>query len=115
MAVVQGLVKISKGIDPLSLDDALYISPSIPWIDGLKEVQWNNEAERSLFISGPEIIRKTGKNPRDVVEQELRWRKMLKEKGLMTVTDPENDAALKAVPQQDNADSQPTKGKSKDE
>jgi lambda family phage portal protein len=105
MAVAQGLVTVPRGIDSLSLDDALYISPSIPWIDGLKEVQWNNEAERSLFISGPEIIRKTGKNPRDVVEQELRWRKMLKDKGLVNVADPENDPLLKAAPQQSNTDS----------
>lgn len=103
MAIAQGLVKVPKGIDPLTIDDALYIPPSIPWIDGYKEVQWNNEAERSLFLSGPEIIRKTGKNPRDVVEQELRWRKMLKDKGLMSTTDPENDALMKAAPQQDNA------------
>lgn len=119
MAVTQGLVKIPKGLDMLTLDDALYISPSIPWIDGLKEIEWNKEGERSLFISGPEIIRKTGKNPRDVIEQEVRWRNQLKKKGLIAVTDPENDAALKAVPQQNNADNQaeakPTKGKPKDE
>ena len=99
MAVLQGLVKVPRTIDLVTLDDALYIPPSIPWIDGYKEVQWNNEAERSMFLSGPEIIRKTGKNPRDVVEQELRWRKMLTAKGLMATTDPINDAAMKGAQQ----------------
>jgi capsid protein len=104
MTIAQNLVKIPRNIDPLSLDDALFISPSMPWIDPLKEIKGNNEGERALLVSGPEIIRRSGKNPRDVVEQESRWRKLLKDKGLMSTSDPENDALMKAAPQQAGQD-----------
>lgn len=104
MAIAQNLVKIPRNMDMLSLDDALFISPSIPWIDPLKEIKGNNEGERALLVSGPEIIRRSGKNPRDVVEQESRWRKLLKDKGLMSTSDPENDALMKAAPQQAGQD-----------
>lgn len=91
MAVLDGLVKVPVDIDPLSLIDALFIGPSMPWIDPLKEVKGNVEGERSNYIAGPEIIRKRGGNPRDVLEQESRWRRQLKKAGLISTADPAND------------------------
>lgn len=91
MAVADGLVKLPADIDPMSLDDALFIGPSMPWIDPLKEVKGNVEGERSGYIAGPEIIRKRGGNPRDVLEQEARWRRMLKKHELIVSSDPAND------------------------
>jgi lambda family phage portal protein len=98
-AVLQGIIKVPNHIDPLSLDDALYIGPSMPWIDPLKEVKGNSEGERNLYVSGPEIIRRRGGNPRDVLEQESRWRKMLRDRELISVSDPSNDKQ----PGKDNA------------
>jgi lambda family phage portal protein len=92
MAVVSGLVKVPADIDPLSLDDALFIGPSMPWIDPWKEAKGNTESERAGYVSGPEIIRKRGSNPRDVLEQEARWRRMLKKHDLVVSSDPANDA-----------------------
>ena len=91
MAVLDGLVKIPADIDPISIDDALFIGPSMPWIDPLKEIKGNSEGERSGYIAGPEIIRKRGGNPRDVLEQEARWRRQLKAAGLVSASDPAND------------------------
>jgi lambda family phage portal protein len=91
MAIVDGLVKVPADIDPITLDDALFIGPSMPWIDPLKEVKGNSEGERNAYIAGPEIIRRRGGNPRDVLEQEARWRRMLKDKGLIAASDPAND------------------------
>jgi lambda family phage portal protein len=91
MAVLDGLVKVPADIDPLSLDDALFIGPSMPWIDPLKEIKGNSEGERAGYIAGPEIIRKRGGNPRDVIEQEARWRRQLQAKGLISTSDPAND------------------------
>lgn len=91
MAILDGLVKVPADIDQLSLDDALFIGPSMPWIDPLKEIKGNSEGERAGYIAGPEIIRKRGGNPRDVLEQEARWRRQLAAKGLISSADPAND------------------------
>lgn len=91
MAVLDGLVKVPADIDPLSLDDALFIGPSMPWIDPLKEIKGNSEGERAGYISGPEIIRKRGGNPRDVLEQEKRWRRQQAAAGIISSSDPAND------------------------
>jgi len=91
MAVLDGLVKIPNNIDPLSLNDALFIGPSMPWIDPLKEVKGNEQAERAGYTSGPEIIRKRGGNPRDVLDQSVRWRKQQNDRGIISTADPAND------------------------
>lgn len=96
-AVVSGLVTVPVDIDPLSLDDALFIGPSMPWIDPLKEIKGNSEGERAGYISGPEIIRKRGGNPRDVLEQEARWRRMQQDRGLISTADPVNDSGYQKV------------------
>ncbi len=90
-AVTSGLVNVPADIDSLSLDDALFIGPSMPWIDPLKEIKGNSEGERSGYIAGPEIIRKRGGNPRDVLEQEARWRRQQKAAGIISTADPVND------------------------
>jgi lambda family phage portal protein len=91
MAVLSGQITIPADVDPLTLTDALFIGPSMPWIDPLKETKGNTEGERALYIAGPEIIRKRGGNPRDVLEQESRWRRQLEAKGLVSTADPAND------------------------
>lgn len=91
MVVAQNLIKIPKDVDLLTLDDALYIGPAMPWIDPLKEIKANVEGVRSLQISDTEVIRRRGANPRDVLEQAVRFRRQCKEKGLVSTSNPEND------------------------
>jgi lambda family phage portal protein len=82
--LLSGLLVIPPGVDPQSVDDAVYIPPQAPWIDPLKEANAMSIMERSAFASGPEIIRRRGQNPRDVIEQEANWQRLLKEHGLKT-------------------------------
>lgn len=103
MALLDGLVKVPADIDPLTLNDALFIGPSMPWIDPLKEIKGNSEGERAGYISGPEIIRKRGASPRSVLEQEARWRRQLAEKGVISSSDPANDKTPTTSPVADNA------------
>lgn len=86
-AILSGQLKVPKDLDLNSLDDALYIGPQMPWIDPLKEALSWKELEGACYASGPEIIRRRGQNPRDVVEQEANWQKLRAEKGLATNSD----------------------------
>lgn len=89
--VFQNIIPIPADIDLTTLDDALFIGPAMPWIDPLKEVKGNVEAERAGYRSGPEIIRRAGGNPKDVIEQKARWQRQLKDKNLISSADPAND------------------------
>ena len=69
-------------VDTNTVMDALYIPPQMPWIDPAKESKAWGELERNGHASGPEIIRRRGQKPRDVLDQESRWRKDAEERGL---------------------------------
>ena len=81
-AIAAGALKVPRGIVPASVDDAIYIGPSMPWIDPAKEMEAFRGSEAALYTSGPEIIRKRGGNPRDVIVQEARWRRQIADAGL---------------------------------
>ena len=81
-AIVSGALKLPADLDPVSLDDAILIPPQMPWIDPLKEALAWQELEAAGYASGPEIVRRRGQNPRDVVEQESNWQKLRKNAGL---------------------------------
>lgn len=75
MALLSRLV-VPADIDPLSIGDAFYMPPQMPWIDPVKEsVAWGN-LEDNGHASGIEIIRRRGLNPQDVADQQKRWKKM---------------------------------------
>jgi lambda family phage portal protein len=84
MCELAGLIEIPDNINRETLDDALFIPPQMPWIDPLKEANSWVVLEGAGYASGPEIIRRRGGNPRDVIEQESRWKRMQKEKGIST-------------------------------
>lgn len=81
---MSGLIKIPQEIDRKTLNDALFIQTQMPWIDPLKEANSWVVLEGAGYASGPEIIRKRGGSPRDVIEQESRWKRMREEKGIQT-------------------------------
>jgi len=56
-----------------SWDDALYIAPAMPWIDPAKEAAAWEKLEQNTYASGPEIIRRRGHDPHDVLEQQAAW------------------------------------------
>ncbi len=79
-AISAGLLKLPADLDPRTLDDTILVPPQMPWIDPLKEALAWQELEAAGYASGPEIIRRRGLNPRDVLEQEANWQKLRREK-----------------------------------
>lgn len=90
-AVNAGLVALPADLDRQTLDAAIYVPPSMPWIDPLKEADANVALEQAGFVSGPEIIRRRGGNPREVMEQEANWREQARARNLALSTDPAAD------------------------
>lgn len=82
-----GMLDIPNGFDYSTLLDATYVPPAMPWIDPEKEVDAHIKLEENHYASGPELIMKRGANPDDVVEQETRWRKRLRDAQLLTEAD----------------------------
>jgi lambda family phage portal protein len=95
MALLSGAVRRPPDVIPETADDAIYIPPQMPWIDPLKEADaWAKQEDRA-YISGPEIIRKRGGNPIDVLEQQSRW---LQEKEARGIPVDAGKATAPAVP-----------------
>jgi len=82
LAVSANLVRVGSDIRPDTLDDALFIGQSMPWIDPQKEADANQVLEQNVYKSGPEIIRARGGNPKDVLDQEAKWRRQMLAAGL---------------------------------
>jgi capsid protein len=85
MAYASGQLVLSAESDPVALTDALYIAPAMPWIDPMREAEALALMEDNVFMSAPEIIRRRGANPRDVLDQESSWQQKLREWGLARV------------------------------
>jgi lambda family phage portal protein len=85
-ALAAGLILIPPGVDANTLDDALYIGPQMPWIDPLKEASAWEKLELNGHASGPEIIRRRGQSPFDVLEQEKHWRQQWDDANLTLAT-----------------------------
>lgn len=93
VAVVSGALKVPAGVDMDTLADASYVPPAMPWIDPRKEAEAYALLEDRCYVSGPEIIRKRGGNPLDVLEQQGRWRREKEAEGVP------NNAAAAPAPQ----------------
>lgn len=81
-AYASGRLTLSADSNPAALTDAMYVTPAMPWIDPKKEADAMEIMERNVWMSGPEIIRRRGANPRDVLDQSSRWREQRREWGL---------------------------------
>ncbi len=108
MAYATGQLTLSSDSNPAALTDALYIAPAMPWIDPKKEAEGLALMEDNVYMSAPEIIRRRGANPRDVLDQESAWQVKLREWGLSrTSARPSTPATLpneNAVPAGDQND-----------
>lgn len=82
LANIAGLIDVPADIQPDTLDDALYIPPSMPWIDPKKEAEGLESLNANHWLSDQEIIRRRGANPRDVLNQIAKWERMEKAAGL---------------------------------
>ena len=86
-AALSGVVPIPRDVVPTTEDDALFIGQSMPWIDPVKEAVAWEKLTRAGFASEPEVIRRRGANPRDVLEQTAEWRRQTAERGLVFSSD----------------------------
>ena len=93
-AVASGQLTIPPDVVPGSVTEGLYIPPQMPWIDPDKEAKSLERLERNVHASGPEIIRKRGQNPRDVMEQEANWRRSLREHQMQSDADPASETLI---------------------
>lgn len=82
VAVLARLIKIPADLDLNTVDACLLIPPQMPWIDPEKEANANAVMEDRCYISAPEIIRKRGSNPHDVLAQQAQWLKKKRAQGL---------------------------------
>lgn len=88
-AIGAGVLTAPADVDPASVMQAMYQMPVMPWIDPSKEQKAWEGLEAAGHASGPEIIRKRGRSPADVLREEVAWRRMLDESGITTtITQP---------------------------
>ncbi len=84
-AMLAGTVRIPIGVTARQMSAALYSMPIMPWIDPIKEATALEKMEGNVFESAPEIIRRRGRNPAEVIESERAWREQLAAAGLTSL------------------------------
>lgn len=84
--VLAGLIKVPRGMTFEQLSHALYNAPQMPWIDPYKEAQAFDMLESRSYISGGEVVRKMGRNPRDTLRAEKSWQDQLRKNGIVNKT-----------------------------
>lgn len=82
IAVASRRLSLPAEIDAATLADADFITPTMPWIDPLKEAAADITLVDGLLTSQQRVIRRRGGNPRDVLDQHERWQKELASRGL---------------------------------
>ncbi len=95
-AHLSGRVKTPPDVQQGSQNDALFIAQAMPWIDPLKEANALVELTKAGFTSEVAAIRKSGQNPRDVLEQIIQWRKEVARAGLVLSSDAANTPGMAA-------------------
>lgn len=91
-----GLLRLPRDIDRSSIGDALYLPPVMPWINPLHEAEAMAVLEEHTHMSGPEIIRRRGANPRDVLDQQSAWIERKRVWGIPSPTDAPQEAPMQA-------------------
>jgi lambda family phage portal protein len=94
-ALLAGLVKLPRGWEFRHIAAATYVRPAMPWINPLHEVQALEIQEDRLWLPTPEIIRRRGGEPGDVLEQQAAWQRRLATSGVQR---PLQQAAAAAAP-----------------
>lgn len=91
-AQLSGALRVPAGTDLDKLADAIYVPQAMPWIDPAKEASAWEIMERNRYIAAPEIIRRRGGNPRDVLKQSESWERSKRDYGLSQSTPTEGTA-----------------------
>lgn len=88
IAIGSGVLSVPADLDQKTIADALYIPPTMPWIDPAKEAAAWLQLEQAGHASGPEIIRRRGRNPSQVFDAETAWRRRWREADELITADP---------------------------
>jgi len=91
MAIASRQIKVPRDINPLTLYDADYRGPPMPWIKPQDEVDAMERKERAGYASAQQNIRSAGGNPQNVRQQIKVWRQQNDDDGLIFTTDPKHD------------------------
>ena len=103
-AIASGIVTVPKDVNRMTIYDADYRGPSMPWINPKDEVAANEALERAGYKSAQMTIRERGGNPEEVRKQIKAWREENDSEGLIFTTDAKHDKgpALELVPIDDS-------------
>lgn len=92
-AIAARLIRMPADLDPLSIEDAEYRGPVMPWIDPQKEAQASVIQVQAGFKSRAQVIRERGGNPQAVHNEILREREQDAADDLIFSTDWKTQAA----------------------
>lgn len=92
-ADLSGVVRTPAGIKPGTADSCLFVAPSMPWIDPLKEISAWVMAVQAGFASEYEVMRKRGVSPDELLRQVKAWRTKTAAAGLVFSSDAAVEAA----------------------
>jgi lambda family phage portal protein len=101
-AFATGRIKLPAGMSQRQAVQAMYVTPQMPWIDPLKEQAAWAGLEAAGHASGPEIIRRRGRSPSDVLREETSWRQRWREQGESLSVDPSGDVLATDPPSLDD-------------
>jgi lambda family phage portal protein len=91
---LSGIAPVPKEVVRDTADNALFIAQSMPWIDPVKEaVAWETLVKAG-FASEPEVHRKRGVNPKDVLDQTANFRQESARRGLKFSSNAAMDAVV---------------------
>lgn len=94
-----GLLKnVPRGISFANLAHAQFIPPTMPWIDPVKEAQGLQMMEDRCYMSGSEIVRRSGRQPADVIRAQAKWQTDLKDASVVTQDAPTAQPTYKRQP-----------------
>jgi lambda family phage portal protein len=103
LAVLSGQLKLPADLDVSTMTDAEYRGPAMPWIDPVKEAEANKTLVRSGFKSLTQVIRESGRDPWETLQQIKDERAEANRLGIQLESDPAVAAAT-ARPDSDDDD-----------
>lgn len=115
MAILSGKITVPRNVDPASLFNAVYLAPTMPWIDPKKEAEgWKAQIRGGAATEG-DWVRASGRTPDDVKRRRKAEIDENKELGLIYDTDPANDKGGSNAQNEQNPGDEPAKNDDKGE
>lgn len=112
-AVMAGLIKLPRGWSDLRyVAAATFVRPAMPWINPVHEAEALEIQEDRGWIPTPEIIRRRGGEPGDVLEQQAAWQRRAAAAGVTPISS--RPLARSSAARRDDA-SEPSNNSDQDE